>query len=57
MSDGLDRSRRLIAAAAEGYDLIELDGERDIDAGPPRRDPPGEALDLLERSGAVRRRS
>ena len=30
--DGLNRSRRLIAAAAEGYDLIELDGERDIDA-------------------------
>ena len=30
--DGLDRSRRLIAAASQGYDLIELDGERDIDA-------------------------
>jgi 3-dehydroquinate dehydratase / shikimate dehydrogenase len=30
--DGLNRSRRLIAAASEGYDLIELDGERDIDA-------------------------
>jgi 3-dehydroquinate dehydratase/shikimate dehydrogenase len=27
--DGLNRSRRLIAAAADGYDLIELDGERD----------------------------
>ena len=30
--DGLNRSRRLIAAAAAGYDLIELDGERDIGA-------------------------
>jgi 3-dehydroquinate dehydratase/shikimate dehydrogenase len=30
--DRLDRSRRLIAAAAEGYDLIELDGERDLSA-------------------------
>ena len=40
--DGLDRSRRLIAAAEEGYDLIELDGERDIgsdvlEAIPPER--------------------
>ena len=31
-ADGLNRSRRLIAAASEGYDLIELDGERDIDS-------------------------
>jgi 3-dehydroquinate dehydratase/shikimate dehydrogenase len=31
-ADGLNRSRRLITAAAEGYDLIELDGERDIDS-------------------------
>jgi 3-dehydroquinate dehydratase / shikimate dehydrogenase len=30
--DGLNRSRRLTAAAAEGYDFIELDGERDISA-------------------------
>jgi 3-dehydroquinate dehydratase / shikimate dehydrogenase len=28
--DGLHRRRRLIAAAAAGYDLIELDGERDM---------------------------
>ena len=31
-ADDLNRSRRLIAAASEGYDLIELDGERDIDS-------------------------
>ena len=28
---GFDRRRRLIAAAEEGYDLIDLDDERDID--------------------------
>ena len=31
-ADGLNRSKRLSAANLGGYDLIELDGERDIDA-------------------------
>jgi 3-dehydroquinate dehydratase/shikimate dehydrogenase len=40
--DGLDRSRRLIAAASADYELIELDAERDIGADvleaiPPQR--------------------
>ena len=30
-SGGFDRRRRLIAAAEDGYDLIDLDDERDID--------------------------
>ncbi len=39
---GMNRSRRLIAAAAGGYDLIELDGEHDLssdvlEAIPPER--------------------
>lgn len=29
---GLDRSERLVAAAAEGYDLVELDAQRDVRA-------------------------
>jgi 3-dehydroquinate dehydratase/shikimate dehydrogenase len=63
--DGLDRSRRLIAAAEDGYDLIELDGERDIgsdvlDAIPPEKrliSWKGEAASAKELASRFRRLS
>jgi 3-dehydroquinate dehydratase / shikimate dehydrogenase len=49
--DGLNRHRRLISAAADGYDLIELDGERDVDAHVLAAIPPEKRL--LSWRGAV----
>jgi 3-dehydroquinate dehydratase/shikimate dehydrogenase len=43
-TDGLDRLKRLSAAAAAGYDLIELDGERDIGTGVLEAIPPEKRL-------------
>jgi 3-dehydroquinate dehydratase / shikimate dehydrogenase len=48
----LDRSRRLIAAAADDYDLIELDGERDIGADVLEAIPPARRL-ICWRGAAV----
>ena len=63
--DGLNRSRRLIAAAAGGYDLIELDGERDMHPDVLETIPPekrliswrGRAVSALELTSRFRRLS
>src|SRR6478609_2808473 len=41
---GLDRGERLVAAAAEGFDLVELDAQRDIRADVLAAIPPDQRL-------------
>jgi 3-dehydroquinate dehydratase/shikimate dehydrogenase len=43
-SAGLDRGERLVAAASEGYDLVELDAQRDIRADVLAAIPPEQRL-------------
>ena len=64
-AEGPDRGERLIAAAAQGYDLVELDAERDIRGDLLARIPPeqrlicwrGTAVDASELASRFRRLS